>query len=642
MATYTIEGICTGNAPIGQGLYGNVFSGRLILNTTTDTANNRTIINSWQFGLYVNKSDYITGYYHSSGCRVNVVINGTTVYSMTNGAVRMGSGTAATTHYSNNPVWVASSSTPIYVPHNSDGKKSIVVSANWSYPNSSDYIYQIPISQTIALENIIRCAIIDDAPAVTISATGNTNHTTEWTPVQDYYYIIQYLYGSTILHTSSPLDKTVDSYTWAIPPSIAANVTNAKTMTVKAALHSYRDVDCTDEVGVNAVDFTVTFNSTFAPTLSDVSLNHTGKLGTSVVAGQSASSVSWTGTFVQGATQGSAYAVYLEGTSEVGNRVSGSSPITLGVIPAYADTSKSYKVRLVVTDSRGFTASVETSAYTVYGWVAPSITALSAVRCNADGTENASGACYKVSVSYAIRSLGNQNAKNMTVKYRWVGTQNWVESTSGAVADYSADLDLGAYVLNAVQDVRLEVAVDIWDSYSAESKTSVSTIILPGAMFIYIMMDGDIKTALGVGMIPTEFHKVQLGWGLTVEGDEGKTLINPDGIILKDANGDVSGQIRQDSFGVKFGYIYGSDLDSASMVNLSNTVRDDANVDRTETENIRAVINVSLIRGSTSGGYGVYFWTNNGSLGSHSVIIKRIDGGTISANDQFRVTYIPG
>lgn len=619
MATFLLP--ASDPAP-STGTSGSFYQGRLIL-TQTPNAAARTSTIAWEFRIWANTTaSSPSNYSIGSGNYVTVVINGRTVFGKADvGRVTL-RGTSAS-----NYVTLASGTTT--VAHNADGTKTLAASALYEQA-AAPVLDKISISGSVTLEPIAAVATLDPVPDMTLTRGQNAEHDISWTPTEDCYYKVQYLYGTNILDTSPALEPDTMGQTWVIQAlnlsTITQYIQSGRSITLTVALHSYRDAACTNEAGVSSAKFKATLDDSFAPTISNLTLTHSS---TPVIGGSTTTSVSWDTAFTSGAALASSYAVYIDSSSnEVASRVSGASPVNLGAIPAITDTSKTYRVLVSVTDSRGFTVTAISSAFTAYGWSAPSITALSAVRCQADGTESLSGGYYKLSVTYNIRPLGNANAKNMAVKYRYASAVLWTESSSGAVTAYSGTLSLGPYTLSSASDEKLEVAVDVWDSFSANNKATMSVTILPPSVFIDILTTngGETKKGIGIGKVAEKANTIQSAWGLE----------------FFDENGDQTGGVTTESNGVKTGYIYGSDLSSSGMVNLSSTVRDVPDVARTETQEIKAVVAVSLILGSTSGGYGVCFWTNNGTLANHSVVIKRIDGGAIASADQLRVTYIPG
>ena len=534
MAEYTIGPVsCTATDP-GTGLH--EFSGRVVLTTTTDAANNATTINAWRFEIYITRQAYISHYSYQHNNRCTVVINGQTLVSSSNiMAVAMNG-----RYESGDPgPLVLCSGGNITVPHNSDGTKSLAVSANYTQTGSGNYIGTIAPSGTIALETIARADVISTAPALTLAGSGTTNHTVSWTNSGSFYHSIEYKYGNTTLTTQNVSGTSATSYTYAVPASWASNVTNAKTMTVTAVLHSYSDSGRTNELGSNSKTFVVTFADSFAPTFGTATLVQNDRLSSTVVAGRTYTKVTVTPSYKNSATYKSGWAVYMDGTKELGSRKTGNPAdgITLDTIPAFTATSKSLTIKCSVTDSRGFTATVTSSAVAVYGWAAPSITSLSAVRCNSSGTADLSGSNFKVTVAYSIRALNNANAKTIQVNYRWNSQSTFTTAATATPTNYSGTLTLGPYGLSNAQDDKLIVRVEVYDSLSSSNHTTADTTVLPASVFMDIMTNGDKKVGLAVGMVNSKQNTVQLGWPLEMEGN-GKAVLDPiAGLSFFDSSG---------------------------------------------------------------------------------------------------------
>ncbi len=73
-----------------------------------------------------------------------------------------------------------------------------------------------------------------------------------------------------------------------------------------------------------------------------------------------------------------------------------------------------------------------------YEYTQPSFPSVIVSRCNADGTDNATGTYAKADISYAITSLGDNNTKNLVLKYRQLGIESWS-------SDVEIDLSLYQY-----------------------------------------------------------------------------------------------------------------------------------------------------------------------------------------------------
>lgn len=555
MAEYTIGPVsCTATDP-GTGLH--EFSGRVILTTTTDAANNATIINTWRFEIYITRAAYISHYTYQSNNRCTVVINGQTLVSSSNIMTVAMEGR----YESGNPgPLVLCSGGNITVPHNSDGTKSLAVSANYTQTGAGNYIGTIAPSGTVTLETIPRADVISTAPDVTLTSSGATQRVS-WTNSSNFYHSIEYKYGNTRLGNLINVNYTSDTYKdCTISASWATNVTNAKKMTLTVILHSYSDQGRTNELGTSSKTFVVTFDSSFAPTLGTATLVQNDTMSSTVVAGKSKTKVTATATYVQSAGFSSGWAVYMDGTKELGSRKTGNPAdgITLDKIPAFTATSKSLKIRYSVTDGRGFTQTKDSSAFTAYGWAAPSITSISAYRCTSSGTADLSGSYFKVTFTYSIRSLNGANTKSIFVKYLWNSESTFHDAASATPNNYSGTLTLGPYNLQNPQDDKLIVRVEVYDSLSTSNHTTADTTVLPASVFIDIKTSGDKKVGLAVGMVNTKDNTVQLGWpldvtdALTLYDDNGtpRAMIDPaNGLTFYGSTGSEIGNYPPDGSG---------------------------------------------------------------------------------------------
>ena len=542
----SITAICTGTNP-NTGTH--PFSGRVVLSGEQDAANNQTAL-SWRFEIYVNNDMYLTNFDYGSSVRVSVIINGATVFSNANYGQTVKRIQMNQRYESSGLGPLVLCSGPTLVPHNSDGRKSVGVSANITIAQSGNYLGTIAPSGTVTLNPITRVGVLTTAPDLTLNSIGTTNHTVQWTTVAGYFYKVQYLYQSTILETSAALVNEETSYTWAVPLSVAQNVTDASTMSVLVALHTYTDQGCSNEIGVSSMTFTITFPNTLKPIIMNYGIIMNDSISMKLVAGITYAEMDGTITYNQGATFKKAYAAYTDSNgNEISQRVeSDSLPIVMPPIPAFTDVTRSIGITFSVTDSRGFTTTEAASLSTVYGWIAPTITAMNAVRCNPDGTENLSGSCYKLSFTFSIRSFGGTaadpvNAKSAKISYKYVSDANWTQSASGALSDYSGTLTMGPYALSTAQDEKLEIKLELSDSLSANNPTTMTVTILPAQVFIDILTNGAEKVGLGIGMVSSKQNTIQAAWGWEQYDDNGTLRASLDyinGLRFYDSSGTLT------------------------------------------------------------------------------------------------------
>lgn len=539
MATYTI------GPAASTGTSGAFYQGKVVLNTTTNNSGNYTDV-AWEFRIWANTTAQSpSNYRFQNGNQVLVVIDGQTVLNTGNIGLVALSGTTAT-----NNVLLASGSVRVY--HNNDGTKNLSVNARYYQPNAPVLNTINPVG-TVTLTKIVRAAEIATCPDATLIGGQGTPHTTTWTDVRDYYYKIQYLYGDTVLHTSTAISPNTQTYTWSVPGSIANYETNSNTMKLTVALHTYTDAECTNEVGVSAAHPVFTLSDYYKPYIRNTAIGfyEQNKVGTSLVAGVSNLQVSWTPTYIMGATLASCFAVYVDSNeAEVGERVySSTMPVTLPKFPNFTDTSRTYQIKISITDSRGFTVDHLTLiSFTVYGWASPAISSVTAFRCDANETPNLSGGYYDVSFTYSIRSLNNGNAKNAKISYKYASDNSWTQSASGALANYSGTLNMGPYTLSQARDEKLEIKVELTDSLSSDNPTTITFTILPAEVFLDMITNADdvtIHEGLGIGRINNKRFTVQSAWPLEIYDDDGNlraTLDYTNGLRFYDSSGTLTKQ----------------------------------------------------------------------------------------------------
>ena len=185
---------------------------------------------------------------------------------------------------------------------------------------------------------------------------------------------------------------------------------------------------------------------------------------------------------------------------KVGNFYAATTSIgTTDYLPSAGDVN----VVCSVTDSRGRTTT-EKKPVTVLPYSAPTILAISASRCNQDGSANRSGAYGKVTFSAAITALSNKNTAAYKVQYRAHGAERWTDAGSVANGEYSP---ANVYVVFAADtNTRYAVRVVATDKFESVYSTIRD---LPAA---FILMDlAKSKKSVGVGRECDKENTFQVG-----------------------------------------------------------------------------------------------------------------------------------
>lgn len=408
-------------------------------------------------------------------------------------------------YYYSSTGWYKLGSKTITVDHNSDGSKTVTLSASWDCGFDSSYTPRtLSVSGSVTLPTIPRAATLSYG-AMTMGTAATIKITP---PVSGATSTITYKFGSA---SGTIVTKTsAASVSWTPPKSLAAQIPNSASGTGTLTVETYSG---STKLGSRAYTVTISVPSTMTPTLTVVLSDPTRRADTygGYIQSKSRLKVELTAAGVQGSTIKS-YAI------KVGDILSATSDTaTSGYLPA----SGSLTVTASATDSRGRTKTV-TQTVTVTPYVSPTISALAVVRCKANGTEDPTGAYAKATFSGAITALGGKNTASYRVETRETGTETWSTVATAAAGQYSpTDVSVVfAVAANKKYDVRM-VAVDAFESLASSNR------FLPAA---YTSMHiADSMGSVGIGRLCDKEDTFQVG--LAASFDEpvelGKGLAQP-------------------------------------------------------------------------------------------------------------------
>ena len=408
-------------------------------------------------------------------------------------------------YYYSSTGWYKLGSKTITVDHNSDGSKTVTLSASWDCGFDSSYTPRtLSVSGSVTLPTIPRAATLSYG-AMTMGTAATIKITP---PVSGATSTITYKFGSA---SGTIVTKTsAASVSWTPPTSLAAQIPNSASGTGTLTVETYSG---STKLGSRAYTVTISVPSTMTPTLTVAISDPTGRADTygGYIQSKSRLKVELTAAGVQGSTIKS-YAI------KVGDILSATSDTaTSGYLPA----SGSLTVTASATDSRGRTKTV-TQTVTVTPYVSPTISALAVVRCKANGTEDPTGAYAKATFSGAITALGGKNTASYRVETRETGTETWSTVATAAAGQYSpTDVSVVfAAAANKKYDVRM-VAVDAFESLASSNR------FLPAA---YTSMHiADSMGSVGIGRLCDKEDTFQVG--LAASFDEpvelGKGLAQP-------------------------------------------------------------------------------------------------------------------
>lgn len=403
--------------------------------------------------------------------------------------------------------WYKLGSKSITVSHNADGTGSVTLSAEWDCGWDSAYTPRhLSLSETVTLTTIPRASSVSasgdtlgQAVAITISRASSS-----------FTHKLYYSCGSI---SWAGIASDVDtSYSWTPPVSLAAQAPNASAVVLSVIVETYNG---STYIGASSVQMTLAVPSSVVPTLSVATSDPTNVSATygGYLQLRSKLKVDLTASGAQGSTI-KAYSIKLGDIYAVA-AASGTTD--------YLPTAGALTLTCTVTDSRGRTTT-KTQTITVLAYSNPTISDITAARCNQDGTANRMGDYGKVTFSGSITALSNKNTAAYSVQYREVGTEIWSNAGYVAAGDYAP---AGAYVVFAAdKNKRYEVRVVATDAFvaigSAVRDLPAAYALLHHAKHLLSIGIGrlcDKVNALQVGLKAYFDDDVQVDGNLTTIGD---------------------------------------------------------------------------------------------------------------------------
>ena len=423
---------------------------RMVVTESNVNINNNTSV--------VNVTAYLdklsgSGYYSSDGKPWNIKIDGSTVAS--------GNKTYDFRNYTTLTLGSGSKT----ITHNSDGSKSVAVSA---YFSSSPYLGSATVSATFNLTTIARASSIS-------SITGGTELSQQVTvnisrKSTSFTHKVEYSYAGSSYNTVST--NAADSYSFTPPISLASYVPNSTSGTLTVRVTTYNG---STQIG-SSVTATKTLNvpASVVPTMGTPSVT---RIDNGVPSG---------------------WGVYVQSYSITGGGLNtNTSSATTGVLTS----SGTITFTCTIIDSRGRSVS-KPASINVIAYSPPSLS-LVAERSDSSGTPNASaGTCAKVTATFSFASVSGKNS--ITSKSCSCNGQTNTSFASGTPFVLNANLSIGA---------SYTVTATITDALG-RSPGPITVSISSAKRIMNIKAN---KNGMGIGKFAEKDGYLELGWDLQLK-----------------------------------------------------------------------------------------------------------------------------
>lgn len=350
----------------------------------------------------------------------------------------------------------------VTIPHNSDGTKSLSVTAwiNHNAPLSSSEQGFTTALTTITRASQPSCVTFpqhtqdvgDFGDTISIhmnSLSAGNKHT------------VRYQFGS---RSGTIATGVVNGTTWKIPLDLMNLIPSATKGSGTIYVDTYAASGA--KIGTKYCGFTATVPTAGRPTCSIQVLDGTDtkdKYG-SLIQGLSKLYIKTTPTLYYGAKIAS-YNVTADGKQY------NTSILTTPTL----SKSGTVTVSATVTDARGRTSAAASASFPVLAYEQPTVTRLTVHRCNSDGTENEQGEYVRVNFDAKITALNNKNSAVYVLRYKKTTDTAYTSVTMSALNGVYTVTDQ-QYIFaadgNSAYNVEI-VATD--DMGSVTMSTSVST-----------------------------------------------------------------------------------------------------------------------------------------------------------------------
>lgn len=298
-------------------------------------------------------------------------------------------------------------------------------------------------------------------------------------------------------------------FTWKIPESFMNLLTAATSGSGTIYVDTYNG---STKIGTKWCGFTAKVPASVKPKCSIQVLDNTEiqKLYGNLVKGLSKLYVKTTGTQAYGSPI-SAYTVNANGVKYTKNE------IVTGVLTKAGTTT----VTATVKDKRGRTSAQASASFTVLDYTAPTISKLTAVRCDANGTANKRGEYVKVMFSAAISSMSNKNTALYYLYYKKSSDDSWTKVTLDDLTNKFTVTNY-TYIFEASKGSSYNVSVEAVDRHNSQNPTEKSTKA-PTAFSILswrgFKTSNGVEDGFGIGKVPEKPNVLQVGWDAEFDKD---------------------------------------------------------------------------------------------------------------------------
>ena len=326
------------------------------------------------------------------------------------------------------------------IPHNTDGSKSVTLGFAMSNNSGDDVAgnsFTVPkTTATVTLTSIPRASTFGTITGTTIGSSCTVNINRNST---SYTHQLWYKVGNSGWYDLGTGIGT--SKTFTIDSATASQFKTTSSGTMQLCVRTYNG---TTQIGDDVYKNVTVYVPGYSVSSSGITLTGNNLLSGMYVQNKSTVTVNISATTSYGADIVS-YSSTIDGKTYSGNSFT-TSPLSNGT----------HKVTTTIKDSRGQTATINSSNITVYDYFSPSVSTFTAVRNSTTPTT------INVTIAGEVAPVNNKNTRSVTVT---VGGQSQTISTSGYTFSNTATFT------GVTEDNSHTATLTITDSLTSTSKS---------------------------------------------------------------------------------------------------------------------------------------------------------------------------
>lgn len=365
------------------------------------------------------------------------------------------------------------------IKHNDDGTKTITVTVTYPIKATLNgtYYSKITATATITFDNIARIS--------TLTASNGTLGTPQTLSINsysdDFTHSIRYDCGTASAAVCTKVSDTSILFTPSL--NLAKQNTTGQSVSVTFTLYTFSG---DTEIGTTTKTITCAIPESVKPSCSISVYDAKGFANSfgAYIQGLSTLQIDVAPTMAQGSPIAS-YRTVADGSTYT------AQSFTTGVLKS----SGSLDIVATVTDKRGRSGS-DTETISVLEYKKPTITKLTAARCDADGTENKQGLYCKVTFSAKVYDLSGKNSANYILSYNDTGETlydfaNVFEPTNAT------------YIFAADENTAYNITLSVVDGFDMGTR---STSVQSAFLLAHFDVNND---AVSFGMKSTKANSLQ-------------------------------------------------------------------------------------------------------------------------------------